>query len=481
MRSFPTNARARARPPLSLSFFPSSLPGLRIDLTLSQISYHALLEVAWQAKDSGALNVKAALVDALPGVFTDRAAFAAALAAHPAGTTPPLADLGPVIASFPYGARSDDPAATATTPPRTVDIHATMLASSSGAVKALHARIQNLLTFFIDGASDIDPADPAWELLTAIVRPAAEGAPTPASPASHTIVAGMATLNHMWGYPDVTRLRVCQVLALPPSQGRGVGEGLVRAAYALADARQAPASASGRPVLDVTYEDPTEEMQVLREKVEAERAAGCGWLAAKADAVAAAAATGGAGGGEAGGGANKKGKAKATAAGDDAPAPPSPSILTLPPSDAARARAELHLTRSATAAAWEALLAARLGTDSPALVTSVRARLAAAAGGAVAATAGPGPRGGPKRIFDAPDEATGFVMCRVRPGAAAAAAQAAAAAGPAAAALAAVAATGAGPELEAGVAEEEAAALDAATQARLGVLAQVVGRLQRHK
>ena len=56
-----------------------------------------------------------------------------------------------------------------------------------------------------------------------------------------------------------------------------------------------------------------------------------------------------------------------------------------------------------------------------------------------------------------------------------------AAAGPAAAAMAAVAATGAGPELEAGVAEEEAAALDAATQARLGVLAQVVGRLQRRR
>jgi hypothetical protein len=251
-----------------------------------------------------------------------------------------------------------------------------------------------------------------------------------------------------------------------------VGEGLVRAAYALADARQDPASSSGRPVLDVTYEDPTEEMQVLREKVEAGRAAGCAWLAKAADAAAAQA-----GKGEAA--AAAKGKGEATAGDADQRLPP--PVLSLSPSDAARARHELHLTRAATAGAWEALLAARLGTGSPALVAAVRARLAAAAGGAVAATAGPGPKGGPKRVFDAPDEATGFVMCRVPPGAAAAAAQAAAAAGPAAAAMAAVAATGAGPELEAGVAEEEAAALDAATQARLGVLAQVVGRLQRSR
>jgi GNAT superfamily N-acetyltransferase len=435
-------------------------PGLRIDLTLSQTSYHALLEVSWQAKAPGSLDVKAALVEALPGVFTDKAAFLATLAARPAAGAPPTADLGPVVASFPFGSDTA----------RTVDIHATMLASASAVVKALHARVQNLLTFFIDGASDIDPADPAWELLTAVVR---REAPAPApTPTRATVVAGMATLNHMWGYPDVTRLRVCQVLALPPAQGQGVGEGLVRAAYALADARQDPVSSSGRPVLDVTYEDPTEEMQVLREKVEAGRAAGCAWLAKAADAAAAQA-----GKGEAA--AAAKGKGEATAGDADQRLPP--PVLSLSPSDAARARHELHLTRAATAGAWEALLAARLGTGSPALVAAVRARLAAAAGGAVAATAGPGPKGGPKRVFDAPDEATGFVMCRVPPGAAAAAAQAAAAAGPAAAAMAAVAATGAGPELEAGVAEEEAAALDAATQARLGVLAQVVGRLQRRR
>lgn len=477
-RTFYERAETHWRAAFSTLSLHSIPPGLRIDLTLSQASYHALLEVAWTARVPGSVDVRAALVDALPGVFTDRAAFTAALAARPAGGAPPAADLGPVVSSFPYG--GDEKAGT-------VDVQACMLAGAPEAVKALHARIQNLLTFFIDGASDIDQADPAWELLTAVVRPPAGGPPP--------FVAGMATLNHMWGYPAVTRLRVCQVLALPPAQGKGVGEGLVRAAYALADARRegepaggAAASASAstthpRPVLDVTYEDPTDEMQVLREKVEAERAAGCAWLAAAADAAAARVAAAAKAAAKVAA-APSKGKGKAKDDGDDdeeAQQPPSPSPCALPAADAARARAELRLTRAATAGAWEALLAARLGTDSPALVDAVRARLAAAAGGAVAATAGPGPKGGPKRIFDTPDEATGFVMCRVPPGAVAAAAQAAAAAGPAAAALAAVAATGAGPELEAGVAEEEAAALDAAVAARVKVLDAVVGRLKRKK
>ena len=40
-------------------------------------------------------------------------------------------------------------------------------------------------------------------------------------------------------YPDRSRLRVSQVLVLPPFQRQGVGRGLLQAVYALADTRNA--------------------------------------------------------------------------------------------------------------------------------------------------------------------------------------------------------------------------------------------------
>ena len=42
-----------------------------------------------------------------------------------------------------------------------------------------------------------------------------------------------------FSYPERSRLRVSQVLVLPPFQRQGVGRGLLQAAYALADTRNA--------------------------------------------------------------------------------------------------------------------------------------------------------------------------------------------------------------------------------------------------
>ena len=48
---------------------------------------------------------------------------------------------------------------------------------------------------------------------------------------------GFCTLYTFWAYPNKTRLRVSQILVLPPHQRQGVGQALLQAAYALADQR----------------------------------------------------------------------------------------------------------------------------------------------------------------------------------------------------------------------------------------------------
>ena len=94
--------------------------------------------------------------------------------------------------------------------------------------QALHARLQPLLLFFVDAASVIDATDPAWHLLTAVEQ----------SPEGMQVL-GFATCYRHYHYPAGARLRLAQILVLPPHQGRGAGGMLLGAAQALADSMDA--------------------------------------------------------------------------------------------------------------------------------------------------------------------------------------------------------------------------------------------------
>jgi hypothetical protein len=91
-------------------------------------------------------------------------------------------------------------------------------------LQKLHARLQPLLYFFVDAASAIDQEDPGWHLLTA-VETSPEGVK----------VLGFATAYRLYHYPEGARLKLAQILVLPPHQGRGAGSLLLTGAQALAD------------------------------------------------------------------------------------------------------------------------------------------------------------------------------------------------------------------------------------------------------
>jgi histone acetyltransferase 1 len=130
------------------------------------------------------------------------------------------------------------------------------LANGTATLRLLHARLQPLLLFFIDAASMIDQEDPNWDILIAVEIPASENinmAPR---------ILGFATLYKFWVFPDRQRMRISQVLVLPPYQGTGVGKLLVESAYKIADKRN---------VIDITMEDPTEDMQRIRDRIDLQR------------------------------------------------------------------------------------------------------------------------------------------------------------------------------------------------------------------
>ena len=162
---------------------------------------------------------------------------------------PPLraADLGTPITSA------------ETTENTTIQILHSNLATASDTIRSLHARLQPLLLFYVDAASLIDSSDPAWDLLLAVET---------SSDDDSCRVLGFSTLYHFWVFPDRQRIRISQVLVLPPQQGRGVGSLLMEAAYLIADEQAA---------VDIPIEDPTDDVQRLRDKIDLKRMIAAEW------------------------------------------------------------------------------------------------------------------------------------------------------------------------------------------------------------
>ncbi|GAB4819463.1 hypothetical protein N2152v2_006509 [Parachlorella kessleri] len=187
-------------------------------------------------------------------------------------------------------------------------------------IVALHARAEAFLYFFVDAASAIDGTDPRWDLLLALDE----------TPDGLELV-GFATVYKFYAYPDRCRLRLSQVLVLPPHQGRGVGSLLLRALGQQADALDA---------VDVTCEDPSEDLQRIRDKLDLLRMLRCDWLQEAAS--------------------HRVSAAVAAPApnGEEAEGEGASSALALAPADLARAQKELRITKQQARARreWEGLL-----------------------------------------------------------------------------------------------------------------------------
>lgn len=110
-------------------------------------------------------------------------------------------------------------------------------------MREFHRRAQLFVLFFIDASSYVDESDETWEVIT--VTRAADGA-----------LVGYATLYTFLAYPDRRRLRVSQVLVLPPHQRRGHGLRLLQAVFRVADERDSA---------QVNVEDPAPAFQVVRD------------------------------------------------------------------------------------------------------------------------------------------------------------------------------------------------------------------------
>jgi histone acetyltransferase 1 len=148
-------------------------------------------------------------------------------------------------------------------------------------VRDFHRRIQYFLLFFIDGSSFINERDTVWDVLmvwrrtraitaakktTRVTKKTKSGHATTGGGQSSSVVdkdeadtfafVGYTTLYKFLRYPTGWRLRVSQILILPPFQRQGHGQRLLQAVYTEAREKQ---------FVEVNVEDPSIGFQAVRD------------------------------------------------------------------------------------------------------------------------------------------------------------------------------------------------------------------------
>ena len=118
-------------------------------------------------------------------------------------------------------------------------------------MRSYHARLQFFLLFFIDRSSFINDSDLIWEILILLERRVTRHS----SAVSHAVV-GYTTLYKFLSYPSSWRLRLSQILILPPYQRCGHGAKLLQFVYD---------EAARRNFREVNIEDPAPVFQFLRD------------------------------------------------------------------------------------------------------------------------------------------------------------------------------------------------------------------------
>ena len=118
-------------------------------------------------------------------------------------------------------------------------------------MRAYHQRLQFFLLFFIDRSSYINDTDLVWEIILLFQKRVCL---TKNTTTYH--IVGYTTLYKFLSYPNDWKMRLSQILILPPFQRSGHGQKLLQLVYQ---------EAEKRGMIEVNIEDPSPVFQMLRD------------------------------------------------------------------------------------------------------------------------------------------------------------------------------------------------------------------------
>ena len=126
--------------------------------------------------------------------------------------------------------------------------------SEREAVGRWHDNVEPFVAFYIDAASKIDKSDGRWLWFVLIAQKKDN--------LKRWATCGFSTVYQFYAHPFQRRLRISQVLVLPPYQRKGFGAKLLDAVRVYAQMQD---KEEGKEIADITVEDPTDQLQRLRD------------------------------------------------------------------------------------------------------------------------------------------------------------------------------------------------------------------------
>lgn len=121
-----------------------------------------------------------------------------------------------------------------------------------GAAAFLYSRLVPLVLLLVEGSTPIDIGEHGWEMLLVVKKATQEAG-------SKFELLGFAAVHNFFHYPESIRLRISQILVLPPYQGEGHGLGLLEAINYIAQSEN---------IYDVTIESPSDYLQYVRSSID---------------------------------------------------------------------------------------------------------------------------------------------------------------------------------------------------------------------
>ncbi|GAB2292490.1 hypothetical protein Dimus_026726 [Dionaea muscipula] len=124
----------------------------------------------------------------------------------------------------------------------------------------LYSRLVPLVLLLIDGSNPIDVTDSQWELYILVQKTMDQ------HQVSQVRLLGFAAIYRFYHYPDSSRLRLSQMLILPPYQCKGYGRCLLEVITNVAVSEN---------VYDLTVEEPLDSLQRIRNIIDIPRLLAC--------------------------------------------------------------------------------------------------------------------------------------------------------------------------------------------------------------
>ncbi|EXB38802.1 Histone acetyltransferase type B catalytic subunit [Morus notabilis] len=224
--------------------------GLKITIWVSSISFHAYADISFQSTSDGGKGITD-LKTALKNIFADTLVESKEEFLQTFSTQRDfirsIVSGGEILqqkTSNGHVVGSDSHLEAATS-----KLEVVRMVIGKTAAGPLYGHLIPLVLLLVDGSSPIDVTDPSWELYLLIQKRSDHQGDV------HSILLGFAAIYRFYHYPDNSRLRISQILMLPPYQHKGYGRYLLEVLNDVAISED---------VHDLTIEEPLDYLQHVR-------------------------------------------------------------------------------------------------------------------------------------------------------------------------------------------------------------------------